>query len=564
MKKLCILGAIILILLPVVSSAGTIKGLDVEWEGASSYTLSWTNPSISKGGYVIKVIDFDWKGNAVISVTRQGETQNGVLSEGESIIFDFTRNGTTFRGVRINANTISNTQSFPPNTGTYPCCPAAEISVEVSREIISQKKPKLELSLTTDWNGKLGSVSVMKIEIRNTGDADFSEGNITINLDGLKIAYPQELSDNALTYILSKDQVTRGFPVPLSAQNSYSLNISLKSPFPPNKSTFTIKAEVYFKDFEGEVYYATASEKVSVNPAIELKKTVTASTILGERMYGEVPAGYGGLGKITAINIYIKNIQSYPLRSVNLTDTIIQDFRLADNNTRLQWVFDLNASETKEFRYELTPQKMGYFTLPAAVAVWNEWGGAKKISSDQPTTRVYGVYVVVSKKTDKSTITLNESLNVSIRLENIGDFPVGINFTDILPKSTTFISGTATFSGYLRPRESYTMAYSLSADQPGEVEMPSPQVTFWKKDYEGSYGFIPASNITVLQRSAALLGDVTNVSQTAQIPEETPVPKSLLDIIGEKAPWLEGAFPILMLFIAVVLMMMLHIINRES
>jgi uncharacterized repeat protein (TIGR01451 family) len=575
------MAILFLIFLPVISAAEKINDLEVEWGGSTDYTLSWANPSISKGDYVIKVIDFNWKGDAVVSVTRNGETQYGILSQGENLDFNFTKNTTYFQGVRIYPKTVSNYLPFPTNIGTYPCCPAADVTVSIAVAPV-QKKPELKLSLSPNWDGRVGFASVMNLQIKNTGDADFSEGNATVNISGLIPADEKGLSDSALIYNPSKNTVTRAWYTPLLANNSYSVNISLKSPFLSNKSTFTISVKSYFKDFNGKIYPATASATVTLNPAISLKKLISTSTMFRDRIYtrDEIDTAFlpkvFGLQTVTVVNIYAENIQSYPVKSVILTDTIMEGFRLMDSNnpptkgfklidnTKLQWVFDLNASERKEFRYEIIAQKTGAFTAPAAVAQWDEGGVSKTKSSDQPTTRVYGVFVVVSKKTDKTSIKLNESFNVTITLENIGDFPVGINVTDILPKNATFISGTTTFRGYLYPKEkSDTLKYSVSADNPGEFELPSPEVTFWKKDYEGAYGFIPADKITVLEPSVVLPNVVTNISQNiSQAPTETPLPKSLLGIIGEKAPWLEGAIPIIMLFVAIILMLMLHVINR--
>lgn len=577
MKKLLVLFFLLLIL-PVISAAETINGHEVEWEGSTDYTLSWTNPSVSKGGYVIKVVDFNWKGDVAVSVTREGVIQNGILSQGENTIFDFTTNTSYFQGARIYAKTVSNF-SLPTNLGTYPCCPAAEISIDIAKAI-TQKKPALELILSPNWDGRTGVASTMNIQIKNTGDADFYEGNVTINISGLNIADEKLLYDQALTYNPSKGIVTRGWASPLAANNSYNVNLSLKSPFPPNKSIFVISAKSYFKDFRGKVYSASTAATVSLNPTMELTKRITPSTIFGERAYEaqEVDVGfspkYFGLGKITVVNLLVKNTQSYSVKSVNLTDTIVEGFRLIDynnpptqgyrfldNKTKLQWVFDLNASETKEFRYELAALKTGTFTAPYAVAQWNEWGATKTASSSSPATRVYGVFVVISKKTDQTRLKTNESFNVTATLENIGDFPVGINVTDVLPKNTTFLSGTASYSGFLYPKQSVALRYNLSAYYPEELELPYPQVTFWKKEYEGAFGVIPAGNIIVFEPSTAL--PVATINETATpTPTETPLPKSLLDIAEEKAPWLEGAIPIIMLFIAIILMLMLHVVNR--
>ena len=585
MRKWFIL-IVLLILFPSFSSAETINGHKIEgWDDGTSYTMSWTNPSVTKGDYVIKVIDFNWKGDAVVSVTKDGETKNGVLSQGENTIFDFTKNTTYFQGVKIYPATVSNFLPLPTNIGTYPCCPAATITVQIAK-VISEKKPKLELSFSSDWDGRAGYTSEFTFKLENTGDASFSEGNITINLSGLGIADTHQISDQSLIYNPSKEIVTRGWSTPLFANNSYYVNLSLKSPFPANTSSFTIKAQSYFKDAKGKVYPVVASKTVSLTPTLSFKKLISKSTIFRDRIYDhtEIDTAYlpkfFGLQTVTVVNMYVENTQSYPLKSVVINDTLVRNFilvndsaspvknlKILENETKLQWEFDINETERKELRYEMIAQKTGTFTAPAATAQWYKWGELNTHSSSTPSTTVHGVFIVVLKKPDKSVFRLNESLNVSVTLENIGDYPAGINVTDFLPEDTTFISGTTAFSGYLLPKGSASFWYNISSDYSGELEFPSPDVDFWKEDYEGAYGLIPASNVTVTDPSALLSANTTNITaeqDAVPTPTETPIPKSLIDIIGEKAPWIEGAVPIIMLLIAIILMLMLHVINREK
>ncbi len=581
MKYSVILFAVLpmLIFFPAVSSAEKINGFDVEWKDASTYTLSWTSPSVSIENYVIKVIDFDWEGRAAISVTYKGEIQNGIISQGEYRIFDFTHNSSTFQGIKINPDEISgyNWLETPPiNIGTYPCCPQAEISISVAKEA----SPALEMVTSLDWDGRLGYESTMDIQIENTGDAAFSGGNITINTGGL-IPDETELSGYGLTYNPSKNIISREWYTPLLVNNSYNLSVSLKPvTVNLNISTFIIKVNANFRDLNGKIYTSTATSTVSLNKSINIDKTITGATVIGEQDTNEEDRGLVGLGKVTVVNLYVTNMQSYRVRALNLTDSIIDGFDLVNNNTKLQWTFDINGSERKEFRYEMIARRAGSFEAPAATAKWTEWGATKLVSSNKPSTRVYGAYVLVSKSTKKTTFDLNESINVSIRLENTGDFPVEMNVTDIIPKNTTLISGSTAFRGYIRPGQTIYIIYVLSADQQGELELQSPQVSFLKKNYGASYKFKPAPNITVINSSAAMQINAANINQgtalepVSPIPTEmsvpteipilaqTPVPKSLLDIINEKAPWLEGVIPMVMLLITIVLMLMLHVLNR--
>ena len=581
MKGSVILFAVlpVLIFLPAVSSAERINGFDVEWKSASSYTLSWTSPSVSIEDYSIKVVDFDWKGQVAVSVTHKGETQNGIVSQGEYRIFDFTHNSSTFQGIKIDPDEISGydwLETPPVNIGTYPCCPQAEISVSVAEEA----SPALEMVTSLDWDGRLGYESTMDIQIENTGDAAFSRGNLTIDTGGL-IPDEKKLSDYGLTYNPSKHIISRVWYTPLLANNSYNTSVSLKPvQMNPNTSAFIIKVDSNFWDLNGKTYTSTTTSTVSLNNTINIEKTITSATVIGELDTDEEDRGIVGLGKVTVVNLYVTNLQSYRVRALNLTDSIIDGFDLVNNNTKLQWVFDINGSERKEFRYEMKASRAGSFEAPAATAKWIEWGTTRLVSSNKPSTRVYGAYVLVSKSTRKTTFDLNESINVSVRLENTGDFPVEMNVTDIIPKNTTLISGSAAFRGNIRPGQTIYITYALSADQPGELGFPSPQVSFLKKDYGASYTFKPAPNITVINSSTAMQMAAANINQNADLEPastvltetpvttempvlaETPVPKSLLNIINDKAPWLEGVIPMVMLLITIVLMLMLHVLNR--
>lgn len=577
MKYSVILFAVlpVLIFLPAISSAERINGFEVEWKDESTYTLSWTSPSVSIEDYSIKVVDFDWEGRVAVSVTHKGETQNGIVSQGEYRIFDFTHNSSTFQGIKIDPEEISgyNWLEDPPvNIGTYPCCPQAKISVSVAEEA----SPELDMVTSLDWDGRLGYESTMDIQIENTGEAAFSGGNLTIDTGGL-IPDEKKLSDYGFSYNPSKHIISRVWYTPLLANNSYNTSVSLKA-VQMNTSAFIIKVNSNFRGLNGKTYTSTATSTVSLNNTINIEKTITDATVIGEPYADEEDRGLVGLGKVTVVNIYVTNLQSYGVRALNLTDSIIDGFDLVNNNTKLQWVFDINGSERKEFRYEMRARRVGNFEAPAATAKWTEWETTKLVLSNRPSTRVYGAYVLITKSTRKTIFDLNESINVSVRLENTGDLPAGINVTDIIPNNTTIISGSPAFRGYLHPGEAVYITYELSADQTGGLEFPSPQISFWIKDYQFSYKFKTAPNITIINFSTAAQDNAANPSATLEpgssvptetsvttempVLEETPVPKSLVDIINEKAPWLEGVIPMVMLLVTIVLMLMLHVFNR--
>jgi len=69
--------------------------------------LSWSYARTVISDYQIEARDFNWLGSVFIRVTHNNTVREGMLSEGEGFIFDFS-NGTGFHGVKIIADEVSN------------------------------------------------------------------------------------------------------------------------------------------------------------------------------------------------------------------------------------------------------------------------------------------------------------------------------------------------------------------------------------------------------------------------------------------------------------------------
>lgn len=151
----------------------------------SSTTLSWTNPRITSGEYLIEARDFNWLGSISIRVTKNGAIQEGVLSEGEYYLFDFSNNS-TFNGIKIIADQVSNINSFPSNIGTFPSDPQAKISFKPSIPK-EKKKPTLEISIIAENETKKSPGITANITIQNSGDSDLIETQVRIIYDGLEL-----------------------------------------------------------------------------------------------------------------------------------------------------------------------------------------------------------------------------------------------------------------------------------------------------------------------------------------------------------------------------------------
>ena len=169
------------------------------WDTGTSTTLSWTNPRTTSGGYLIEARDFDWLGSISVRVTKNGIAKEGVLSEGEYYFFDFSDNS-TFYGIKIIADQVSNINSFPSNIGTFPSDPQAKISFKLS--IPEEKKiPTLEISISSEKGNESYPEITANIDIQNSGDSDLIETQVRIIYEGLEVMNEFDYKEGALNEV---------------------------------------------------------------------------------------------------------------------------------------------------------------------------------------------------------------------------------------------------------------------------------------------------------------------------------------------------------------------------
>ena len=174
-----------------------INGKKICWESGSSLTLGWAYSKSSVGTYQIEARDFNWLGSVFIRVSHNSIVREGMLSEGESYIFDFTKDS-GFEGIKIVADKISNVNPMPYNIGTYPNDPLAKITVKLP--VVEKKKtPSLSVSITTEGETKAGSRIAAYIKAENSGDADLLDTELFMCFAGLKPVKEFDIADGFLT-----------------------------------------------------------------------------------------------------------------------------------------------------------------------------------------------------------------------------------------------------------------------------------------------------------------------------------------------------------------------------
>jgi hypothetical protein len=221
MRRIIFFLAVIISVLFTIDSAiaddcETIHEQKICWDSSSSTTLSWTYPKITSGGYQIEARDFNWVGSISIRVSKNGIVKEGVLSEGESYVFDFS-NKYPFEGIKIIADQVSNINSFPVNIGTYPSDPLTKISFKVSIQE-EQKRPTLEISLSPERETNTDSKITAYLNTQNSGESDLLDTQVRIIFDGLEVMDEFDFEKGSMTEITSS-----GYEIKWENVSSYKL-----------------------------------------------------------------------------------------------------------------------------------------------------------------------------------------------------------------------------------------------------------------------------------------------------------------------------------------------------
>ncbi len=630
-----------------------IRDEKICWDDGTESMLSWGYASTSIGDYRIEARDFNWLGSVFLKVTHNKTAREGMISEGEGFTYDFS-NGSTFLGIKIIANEVSNINPMPANIGVYPNDPRAKITIKfVKKE--EPEIPELTLAISRKGETKTGSIMIAEIDLKNSGDGNIADTDVSIYYDGLKLlkeydadvgyfsegvrASPELKWENISKYRLTpatrtimKDgffieilnfsnntvmlnatynfttksgtiaqgdsivfdfstgddfrgfrllggnfssdlaELTMQLPGKNSLKRTYSSilhgdteSIKLSFQIPVSiKRKFVIRVNASGKDKMGNIYRTGMEDMIWASDSLSITKWVSDS-ILGARIYPESYYGVGGIrskNDLTHVNIRVDNTQSYALHGVKLIDHIPPSFNFINdtNSTSISRDFDINAGDFREFRYELRARRPGVYNLPKAELAWMEWGEQMHIESESPKTTVSGPYIGIDRSFNKSSVRIGEHFMVTLTIINNGDVPTNVTVKENVPLNATFLSGNLSFSSFLNPGETASIAYNISPSD--DLEFKSPVLSSRNNGFEW-YAPLPQKKVMVLKAADTSFPDPS----TTQGKTDVPLPQSqkgILEILNEKLPWLEGAISMLALIFALLILIQLNRINRTS
>jgi uncharacterized repeat protein (TIGR01451 family) len=207
----------------------------------------------------------------------------------------------------------------------------------------------------------------------------------------------------------------------------------------------------------------------------------------------------------------------------------------------MSWVFDLNASDHKEFTYEITAKKQGVYYLPKAQLNWNESEQTYRLDSTAPKTIVSGPYIVMERSINKSNINIGDTLLVSLTITNNGDMTTNIMVKDSVPQNATFLSGTSAFSGYLRPAENGRIVYAITANN-NVLEFKAPEMISKYHGFEW-YKSLGSKKISGYSPIATVIPNIipTIIPSMDATIQQHPQSTGIIQMINDKFPWLEKA-----------------------
>ena len=538
----------IIILLIVLFVQSIIPALaaeeDIVWEDDVTFTFSWSAREFPKSGFVIRLSDFNGEGWVGLDILKDGKiVDRAILSSGSAWNYDDK--------IKLQAIDVTN-KNVLPHFGLWPSNPKAEIKIWTGETAI-EDEAKLSIGMSTDSKYKLDSDIKLNVSLKNTGELTANNVKFVINIGDLKL----KNNDYKLAY---------NYLGNIEEDSSKGEEIILKFPLYPEKNSYPISVNARWSDSNGTIHTIQRSITVKIANPITIRKNIGVDEI--------------GIGDKVYVSVIASNIQNRNVHVV-LTDTIPGNLEFVEGNENLTWEFDLTPGEYRVFEYTLLPNIPGKLKMPAASVTWNLWGDEIRTNSNTPSITIHGPYIYVTKtlNSKKASTTLNvqknDLIDVNVKMENIGDLPVNVMITDVLPKSAILIEDDdedmLTHNESIKPGESVEFNYTMKViwESISDVRVPEPTIQLSMppsleevSGYENAYNIaemptVRAKYITELAEGFAPLTTISDVKVTAPIEDEdiqsemkNETQSEELDRIKDVImPGFEGVFAVLMFLV---------------
>lgn len=439
---------IVLILLTALFLQSIIPALaedDITWDDEVTFTFSWSSPKFPVGEYVISLTDFNGEGLVSFDILKDDIIVDQViLSKGA--IWNYNDE------VKLQAVDVTNKNIFS-SFGFWPSNPKAEVKMWRG-EPTKIDEALLSLEIGTESPYELDSDIIINITLENDGDFTARDVAFDIDIDDLTLK-----NDD---YKLSYSHIGS-----IEGDATKIKEIKLRFPVYPKKNSYPFSVNASWSDSNGTVYTVQRSATIKIKDPIEIRKNIVDEI---------------GIGKNVYVSIRVTNVQTRKVHVV-LNDSIPANFKFVEGNENLSWEFDLPANEYRVFEYALLPEIPGKLKMPAASATWNMWGDETRTVSNEPDIDVHGPYIYVTKTLNSEiTTTLKvqkkDLIDVNVKMENIGDLPVNVTITDVVPKSAVLIEDDSvlTYNQIIQPGEFAQFNYTIRIvwESISDVQLPEP------------------------------------------------------------------------------------------
>ncbi len=443
----------------IADDCETLDEQEICWEESASTTLGWTYPQVTQSGYIIEVRDFDWLGSISLKVSKNGIIKEGVLSEGEAYLFDFS-NDSAFEGIIIIADHVSNINSFP-YIGTFPKDPRAEISFKLSIPE-EKKKPTLELEVSTERKTENDLLITAYIDTQNSGESDLLDTQVRIFFDGLEVMNEFDFEKGSMNELTSSD-----YEIKWESVSSYRLTPGnpgiIKNGYFINVINFSNKIAMINISYNGSMKSDQLVEGGSIVFGFTSENEYTGIRILGMNISNDAAELILQYPKKNSLK------QRYSIIPAGSSESIKLEFKIP---LSIRKTYSISAIATAK------DNKGNKYSQSASTTIsLQDTFKINKISSDS----ILGesLYPKYSRVGDIASI--KNKTYVLITVDNLANYPVhNVTLTDtILPgfeeeENRTTIS----WNFDINARENKEFTYTIMAKRQGAYNLPKAQLTW--------------------------------------------------------------------------------------
>ncbi len=503
MRSLWVL-VLILMWTATASAAANISASDVQWGDNASSTL-YRGDTLMNGEYTVKAVEFsspvpgveNVQGNVVpgevvypmvdLEVYKNGALVNTVVMKlGDEPYVDADYN------YRISVTDFPERSSKEWVYEYYK--PWADVSFQL------RAGPELIVNISTDKTTYISNTDSeidATVQIINSGDAFVKNVELRFDPGELKVIG----GDLKETY------------VQLDASSVQSFRVKLAVPETDEDRTYTLSADASAYDAAGNQYTFSGSLPITITP---ISDNFIVTKAFRDRIY---------LGDNDTVHVKVSNGGLYDITGIVLQDSIDENFELVGNSP-LQWNIPiLKPGQEWETEYTITPLEANLqgFDIPEATAKYTVNNEQRKVSSETKRLIVNGPLIVLNKTVDMDYAYTNETVTVTVSINNIGDMPTKIDVKDSIPEGVSLVSGTTSLgSTFLELNSPQEFSYVIRRNTEGKVQLSAAVANYTDIVYRGT-------------KTSQILSDmptVTFIDTSKPKPASSVIPKGRVNASG--------------------------------